>query len=102
MPIRTREFFMAERLMFSRVELPHDAVFETLLLLNPPLCKLRRNEPGVVRGGAHAGPLPNIAHKEVDVVYAPFIERFHIFFNAVWKIDITSDRPKLDKWIEVL
>ncbi|KAL8484501.1 hypothetical protein ACS0TY_026984 [Phlomoides rotata] len=37
---------------------------------------------------------------QVDAVYAPFIERFHIFFDAVWKIDITSSRPKLAKWIE--
>ncbi|KAL3825943.1 hypothetical protein ACJIZ3_021972 [Penstemon smallii] len=37
---------------------------------------------------------------QVDVAYAPFVERFHIFFQAQWKNDITSGRPKLAAWIE--
>lgn len=38
----------------------------------------------------------------VDFAYAPFVERFHIFIQDVWKHDITSGRPKLAKWIEEL
>ncbi|KAL3628567.1 Glutathione S-transferase L3 [Castilleja foliolosa] len=36
----------------------------------------------------------------VDVVYAPFVERFQIFLQEVWKYDITSGRPKLAAWVE--
>ncbi|KAK4396297.1 Thylakoid membrane protein TERC, chloroplastic [Sesamum angolense] len=39
---------------------------------------------------------------EVDIAYIPFVERFQIFFQEEWKYDITSGRPKLAKWIEVL
>ncbi|CAA0836457.1 Glutathione S-transferase L3 [Striga hermonthica] len=37
---------------------------------------------------------------QVDAAYAPFIERFQIFLNEVWKYDITSGRPKLAAWVE--
>lgn len=36
----------------------------------------------------------------VDIAYVPFIERFQIFLQDVWKYDLTEDRPKLAKWIE--
>ncbi|XP_059669465.1 glutathione S-transferase L3-like [Cornus florida] len=36
----------------------------------------------------------------VDIAYAPFIERFHVFLQDVWKYDITAGRPKLATWIE--
>ncbi|KAL3825944.1 hypothetical protein ACJIZ3_021973 [Penstemon smallii] len=39
---------------------------------------------------------------QVDVAYAPFVERFQIFFQEQWKNDITSGRPKLAVWIEVI
>jgi len=35
-----------------------------------------------------------------DIAYAPFIERFQIFLQDVWKYDITAGRPKLATWIE--
>ncbi|XP_028091881.1 glutathione S-transferase L3-like [Camellia sinensis] len=38
----------------------------------------------------------------VDIAYAPFIERFQIFFEDAFKYDITSGRPKLAAWIEEL
>ncbi|KAM3705658.1 hypothetical protein ACJW31_03G096600 [Castanea mollissima] len=37
----------------------------------------------------------------VDIAYIPFVERFQIFFSAIWNYDITTGRPKLAKWIEV-
>ncbi|KAI3474032.1 hypothetical protein Pfo_028820 [Paulownia fortunei] len=37
---------------------------------------------------------------QVDAAYAPFVERFQIFFQEEWKYDITSGRPKLATWIE--
>ncbi|XP_070006753.1 glutathione S-transferase L3-like isoform X2 [Nicotiana sylvestris] len=37
---------------------------------------------------------------QVDIAYAPFIERFQIFLQEVFNYDITSARPKLAKWIE--
>lgn len=37
---------------------------------------------------------------QVDVAYAPFVERFQIFFQGQWSYDITSGRPKLAAWIE--
>ncbi|KAJ8533964.1 hypothetical protein K7X08_007288 [Anisodus acutangulus] len=37
---------------------------------------------------------------QVDIVYAPFIERFQIFLGEMFKYDITSGRIKLAKWIE--
>ncbi|XP_016542452.2 glutathione S-transferase L3 isoform X2 [Capsicum annuum] len=37
---------------------------------------------------------------QVDIAYAPFIERFQIFLQEVFNYDITSGRPKLAKWIE--
>ncbi|KAG5550029.1 hypothetical protein RHGRI_015108 [Rhododendron griersonianum] len=36
----------------------------------------------------------------VDIAYAPFVERFQIFLQDVWKYDITAGRPKLATWIE--
>jgi len=36
----------------------------------------------------------------VDIAYAPFIERFQVFLQDVWKYDITAGRPKLTIWIE--
>ncbi|KAK3012951.1 hypothetical protein RJ639_008988, partial [Escallonia herrerae] len=36
----------------------------------------------------------------VDIAYVPFIERFQIFLQDVWKYDITAARPKLAAWIE--
>ncbi|MQM21270.1 hypothetical protein Taro_054308, partial [Colocasia esculenta] len=39
---------------------------------------------------------------QVDIVYAPFIERFQPFFADVKKYDITKGRPKLALWIEEL
>ncbi|OEL26257.1 Serine/threonine-protein kinase CDL1 [Dichanthelium oligosanthes] len=38
----------------------------------------------------------------VDMVYAPFVERFKDFFAAVKQYDITQGRPKLKEWIEEL
>ncbi|MED6208993.1 Glutathione S-transferase L3, variant 2 [Stylosanthes scabra] len=38
----------------------------------------------------------------VDVVYGPFIERFHIVFSEVYKNDITNGRPKLAPYIQEL
>jgi len=38
----------------------------------------------------------------VDFAYIPFVERFQIFLQSVFKYDITSDRPKLAAWIEEL
>ncbi|KAI7750901.1 hypothetical protein M8C21_024902 [Ambrosia artemisiifolia] len=38
----------------------------------------------------------------VDFVYIPFVERFQIFIQEVYKYDITSGRPKLAAWIEEL
>ncbi|KAG5550025.1 hypothetical protein RHGRI_015108 [Rhododendron griersonianum] len=37
---------------------------------------------------------------QVDIAYAPFVERFQIFLQDVWKYDITAGRPKLATWIE--
>lgn len=37
---------------------------------------------------------------QVDAVYAPFIERLHIFSKEVLNHDITSERPKLASFIE--
>uniref|UniRef100_A0A5B6YSR8 glutathione transferase n=1 Tax=Davidia involucrata TaxID=16924 RepID=A0A5B6YSR8_DAVIN len=36
----------------------------------------------------------------VDIAYVPFIERFQIFLQEVWKYDITADRPQLAAWFE--
>ncbi|XP_011627221.2 glutathione S-transferase L3 isoform X3 [Amborella trichopoda] len=36
----------------------------------------------------------------VDMLYAPFIERFHLFLLDVKKYDITYGRPRLATWIE--
>ncbi|XP_052172649.1 glutathione S-transferase L3-like [Diospyros lotus] len=36
----------------------------------------------------------------VDMAYAPFIERFQLVLQDVWKYDITAGRPKLASWIE--
>lgn len=39
---------------------------------------------------------------QVDIAYAPFIERFRPFLLEVKTYDITAGRPKLAAWIEVL
>ncbi|CAD6207768.1 unnamed protein product [Miscanthus lutarioriparius] len=39
---------------------------------------------------------------KVDMVYAPFVERFKDFFAAVKHYDMTQARPKLKEWIEEL
>ncbi|KAK3012953.1 hypothetical protein RJ639_008990 [Escallonia herrerae] len=36
----------------------------------------------------------------VDIAYAPFIERFDIFLQDVWKYDLKAGRPALAAWIE--
>jgi glutathione S-transferase len=36
----------------------------------------------------------------VDIAFIPFVERFQLFIQDVWKYDITSSRPKLAAWIE--
>ncbi|XP_059667743.1 glutathione S-transferase L3-like isoform X2 [Cornus florida] len=36
----------------------------------------------------------------VDIAYAPFVGRFQIFLQHIWKYDITAGRPKLTTWIE--
>ncbi|GFP83730.1 glutathione s-transferase l3 [Phtheirospermum japonicum] len=41
-----------------------------------------------------------VRNYKVDAVYVPFIERFQIFLQEVWKYDITSGRPKLAAWVE--
>jgi glutathione S-transferase len=38
----------------------------------------------------------------VDIAYAPFIERFQIFYSALRNYDISNGRPKLTSWIEEL
>jgi glutathione S-transferase len=38
---------------------------------------------------------------QVDIAYAPFIDRFQHFALDVKKYDITAGRPKLAAWIEV-
>ncbi|KAG5584477.1 hypothetical protein H5410_044911, partial [Solanum commersonii] len=37
---------------------------------------------------------------QVDIAYAPFIERFEVFMTEGLDYDITTGRPKLAKWIE--
>lgn len=41
---------------------------------------------------------------QVDIAYAPYIERFQIAFSGVSgvKYDITAGRPSLAKWIQVI
>nr|VDD18121.1 unnamed protein product [Brassica oleracea] len=36
----------------------------------------------------------------VDIAYIPFIERFQIVLNELFKCEITAERPKLSAWIE--
>lgn len=38
---------------------------------------------------------------QVDIAYAPFIERFQPFLLDVKNFDITTGRTKLAAWIEV-
>ncbi|OEL19342.1 Protein IN2-1-like protein B [Dichanthelium oligosanthes] len=38
----------------------------------------------------------------VDMVYAPFVERFKDFFAVAKQYDMTQGRPKLKEWIEEL
>lgn len=42
-----------------------------------------------------------IKNLQVDIAYAPFIERYHPFLLDVKKYDIKKGRPKLAAWIEV-
>ncbi|XP_010314303.1 glutathione S-transferase L1-like isoform X1 [Solanum lycopersicum] len=37
---------------------------------------------------------------QVDIIYAPFVERFHVFMPEGFNYDITTGRPKLAKWTE--
>lgn len=39
--------------------------------------------------------------EQVDIAFAPFIERFEIAFSEIRGYDITAGRPKLSQWIEV-
>lgn len=39
---------------------------------------------------------------QVDIAYAPFMERFQPFLLEVKKYDIAEGRPKLGTWIQVL
>ncbi|KAL7248178.1 hypothetical protein ACSBR2_002981 [Camellia fascicularis] len=36
----------------------------------------------------------------VDMAYVPFIERFQLLIQDVWKYDIMAGRPKLEAWFE--
>ncbi|XP_010543352.1 PREDICTED: glutathione S-transferase L3-like [Tarenaya hassleriana] len=36
----------------------------------------------------------------VDIAYIPFIERFKVFLDEVFKYDITAGRPTLETWIQ--
>ncbi|KFK24727.1 hypothetical protein AALP_AA8G016700 [Arabis alpina] len=36
----------------------------------------------------------------VDIAYIPFIQRFQVFLEEVFKYDIIAGRPKLASWIE--
>ena len=36
----------------------------------------------------------------MDIVYAPFVERFQPFFSQVKNYEITEGRPELGKWLE--
>lgn len=38
---------------------------------------------------------------QVDVAYAPFIERFRLILSDVMNVDITTGRPNLTLWIQV-
>ncbi|KAK3144627.1 hypothetical protein QOZ80_4AG0315600 [Eleusine coracana subsp. coracana] len=49
------------------------------------------------------GPfLLGLSMSAVDMVYAPFVERFKDFFATVKLYDMTRERPKLKAWIEEL
>ncbi|EPS59336.1 hypothetical protein M569_15472, partial [Genlisea aurea] len=37
---------------------------------------------------------------QVDIAFAPLIERFHIFLLAQWNYDVKEGRPKLTKFLE--
>lgn len=39
---------------------------------------------------------------QVDIAYAPFVEQFHPLLLDLKKYDITSGRPNLTTWIEVV
>jgi hypothetical protein len=76
---------MAERRILRLPELPQDIVdelFETLALVDAPLCKLHRNEPGwlvgehmhVLFGGAAAG-LSSRLEKELELLGEPVRSR---------------------------
>lgn len=43
-----------------------------------------------------------ICKYQVDIAYAPFIERFQLFLAEAKNYDITKGRPKLKLWIEVI
>jgi glutathione S-transferase len=38
----------------------------------------------------------------VDIAYAPFVERFQIFFSDLKNYDITKGTPRLNSWVEEL
>ncbi|GJN27432.1 hypothetical protein PR202_gb15458 [Eleusine coracana subsp. coracana] len=66
-------------------------------LADPPLNKIEES-----LGRFSDGPfLLGQSMSAVDMVYAPFIERFKDFFAAVKLYDMTRERPKLKAWIEV-
>jgi glutathione S-transferase len=48
----------------------------------------------------HDGPFFLGQLSLVDIAYIPFIERFQIVLNELFKCDITADRPKLSAWIQ--
>nr|GMD36655.1 glutathione S-transferase L3-like [Ipomoea batatas] len=51
--------------------------------------------------GKYDGPFFLGEFSQVDIAYAPFIERLRPFILEVFKYDVTSGRPKLAAWIEV-
>nr|AWW16528.1 glutathione transferase lambda 1 [Ipomoea pes-caprae] len=50
--------------------------------------------------GKYDGPFFLGEFSQVDIAYAPFIERLRPFIIEVFKYDVTSGRPKLATWIE--
>ncbi|VFQ61931.1 unnamed protein product [Cuscuta campestris] len=52
--------------------------------------------------GKYDGPFFLGEFSQVDIVYAPFIERARPFILEVFKYDITTGRPNIAAWIEEL
>jgi glutathione S-transferase len=52
--------------------------------------------------GWHVFLLRMLISAQVDIAYAPFIERFQIFFSGIKNYDITKGRPNLQKFVEVI